>query len=205
MCLQVIASVGSWMEEKAHLFQGKELLGEFTIDPLIGHVVGKKLLSGIDLAPVREKRLQWCGNYALPYNTTLVVGEVIYCGYPAWSIGKPRKDDFEIIIDCGIPVRCVQVGAYRFPSHASEVRRKDIYIGSWLAFLGFMRFQANENSKWGVWVRVLERKILDLRVGSPTFTQLIEWEFDAALPYDDTELPFSPNYYLFEVLGQNRE
>jgi len=206
MSALIIASVGSWIDQKSFFpKKGEDIFGQLTIDPFVAQIVGEKSMLDVDLAPTPVKKLQWHGEYALPINTYLVVGEIVHLGIPAWHYDKPRRDDLEIIVDCGIPVRSLQVGPNYLFGKVRNFRRKHLEKGKWLAYLGSLTFSLTEIDCWGVWMRATARRILDLRVGSSTFSQLIEWDFEDPMPYDDTELPYSPNYYFFELLGHKRD
>lgn len=193
-------SVSSWAEEKVPFTICQNLTGKLLFRPFLRHRVGDAPVFDLVLAAEPQKRLQWCGHGALPFNTYLAVGQITACYKPDWRCGRARRTDLEIVLDCELPLHSAQVGdEYCIFGAAPYVPFKALKPGTWLAGLGQLSFTPCCQTETCVAVRLLSRWIVDLRVDSPTFGCLIPWEFGAALPFDDTHLIDSMNYYVVEV------
>jgi len=207
---------------KALITQGNEATGYFLMSPLLRHIVPKleineALLSfkegstpyyvsdfDIAFATTHERRLQWCGQGVLFPNAYVAVGPLVYCQRPPYS---KTRGHLEMVMDCGILLHMVQYGGSYELLNAPHVSRKDLRVGTWLACLGRLSFiqDSPDNlapEKQLYRVRVVKRQILDLRTGSATFGQIIDWEIGRPAPHDPDEVPFHTDFYTLEMLAR---
>jgi len=202
--------------------EGTEATGRFCMTPLLRHVVpSSKLIEAslsfkrgtspvyvsefdVAFATTRERRLQWCGQGVLFPSAYVAVGPLVYCQRPSYS---KTRGHLEMVLDCGLQLEMEQHGGCYTLLEAPHVSRKDLRVGTWLACLGRLSFTQvrpdNHTSERQLYrVRVVKRQILDLRIESATFGQIIDWEIGRPAPHDPDEVPFHTDFYTLDVLGR---
>lgn len=197
----ILVSVGSWSETESICLSPDHILsGEFNMHVKLRHIVGMSPEFGSPLALTNDRQIQWINSKVLAPNTYLVVGSIVSTTKPHFTYGRKRRTDLKLVLDCGLPINMVQVGGDGPLAPPPYVPFEMLSIGKWLACLGRLTFTLRDETQPGISVRAVARRILDLDGRSPTFGRLIPWDFGRPLPYDESFLEESPNYFLLEVV-----